>query len=168
MKSFEKIVQGSITQKDKNFYLKVPGAGEFEMGLVSEGYRKLSTIMYLIASGTLTKDAVLFLAEPETNMNPKMIKPVVDAIIELSKMGVQVFVTTHDYFVQQCFSLAATYSNYSKDEKRKLDYQFISLYKDQSEIKSEYFSHLHDLEHNAVMEEFDQLYDREQELLNDN
>lgn len=49
MKSFEKIVQGSITQKDKNFYLKVPGAGEFEMGLVSEGYRKLSTIMYLIA-----------------------------------------------------------------------------------------------------------------------
>lgn len=168
MKSFEKIVQGSITQKDKNFYLKVPGAGEFEMGLVSEGYRKLSTIMYLIASGTLTKDAVLFLAEPETNMNPKMIKPVVDAIIELSKMGVQVFVTTHDYFVQQCFNLAATYSNYSKDEKRKLDYQFISLYKDQSEIKSEYFPYLHDLEHNAVIEEFDQLYDREQELLNDN
>ena len=113
--------------------------------------------MYLIASGTLTKDAVLFWDEPETNMNPKMIKPVVDAILELSKMGVQVFVTTHDYFVQQCFNLAATYSNYSKDEKRKLDYQFISLYKDQSEIKSEYFSHLHDLEHNAVMEEFDQL-----------
>ena len=168
MKSFEQIVNGSITQKDKSFYLKVKDAGEFEMGLVSEGYRKLSTIMYLIASGTLTKDAILFWDEPETNMNPKMIKPMVDAIIELSKMGVQVFVTTHDYFVQQCFNMAATYSGYQKDSKRKLDYRFISLYKNENSVECESAQHLHELEHNAVMEEFDHLYDREQELLNDN
>ena len=104
----------------------------------------------------------------KTNMNPKNDKTSRRCNHRIIKMGVQVFVTTHDYFVQQCFNLAATYSNYSKDEKRKLDYQFISLYKDQSEIKSEYFPYLHDLEHNAVIEEFDQLYDREQELLNDN
>ena len=73
MKSFEKIVNGSIVQKDRNFYLKVKGAGEFEMGLLSEGYRKLATIMYLILSGSLSKDAILFWDEPETNMNPKMI-----------------------------------------------------------------------------------------------
>ena len=106
MKSFEKIVNGSIIQKEKNFYLKVKGSGEFEMGVVSEGYRKLSTIMYLILTGSLSKDTILFWDEPETNMNPKMIKPMVDAIIELAKMGVQVFITTHDYFVQQSFGMA--------------------------------------------------------------
>lgn len=161
MESFEQIVDGSIVQKDRNFYLKVKGAGEFEMGLVSEGYRKLSTVMYLILSGSLSKNAVLFWDEPETNMNPKMIKPMVDAIIELSKMGVQVFVTTHDYFVQQCFNMAASYQKGMK----KLKYNFISLYKTNDGIMCENADKLTDITHNAIMEEFDQLYDREQEML---
>lgn len=161
MESFEQIVDGSIVQKDRNFYLKVKGAGEFEMGLVSEGYRKLTTVMYLILSGSLSKNAVLFWDEPETNMNPKMIKPMVDAIIELSKMGVQVFVTTHDYFVQQCFNMAA---NYQKRPK-KLKYNFISLYKTNDGIMFENADSLTDITHNSIMDEFDQLYDREQEML---
>lgn len=162
IKSFEKILEGSIIQKDKNFYLKIKGAGEFEMGLVSEGYRKISTIMYLILSGSLSKNAVLFWDEPETNMNPKMIKPIVDSIIELAKMGVQVFVTTHDYFVQQCFNMVARYG------KDALEYNFISLYcgEDKS-IKFETADSLFGLENNAVMKEFDLLYDREQEMLYD-
>ena len=49
------------------------------MGLVSEGYRKLATIMYLILSGSLSKNAILFWDEPETNMNPKMIQPMTEA-----------------------------------------------------------------------------------------
>jgi len=160
--SFEKIVHGDIVQKDKKFYLRVSGAGEFEMGLVSEGYRKISTIMYLILSGSLDKGSVLFWDEPETNMNPKMIKPMVDAIIVLAKMGVQVFITTHDYFVQQSFNLCAEYSN----DKRPLKYKFISLYRDDQEVvQYESVDHLSDLQHNSIMEEFDALYDREQEYI---
>ena len=162
MKSFEKIVNGSIVQKDRNFYLKVKGAGEFEMGLLSEGYRKLATIMYLILSGSLSKDAILFWDEPETNMNPKMIQPMADAVIELAKMGVQVFITTHDYFVQQCFGMAANYPSF---EKSNLEYRFISLYKAEHGVDCESAGRLQDLEYNAVMEEFNQLYDREQELI---
>ena len=70
---FSEIMNGSVLQKDNKFYLKVKGAGEFEMGLVSEGYRKLSTLTYLILSGSLNKNAILFWDEPETNMNPKLI-----------------------------------------------------------------------------------------------
>ena len=162
MKSFESIVHGTIVQRDKKFYLKVKGAGEFEMGLVSEGYRKLSTVMYLILSGSLSKDSILFWDEPETNMNPKMIKPMTDALIALSKMGVQIFITTHDYFVQQCFGLNAEY-----EKKNRQEYRFISLYRnnDSEPIQIESVSRLSDLTHNAIMEEFDALYDREQELI---
>lgn len=162
MKSFENIVNGSIVQKDKKFYLKIKGAGEFEMGLVSEGYRKLATIMYLILSGSLSPNAVIFWDEPETNMNPKMIKPMVDAIIELARMGVQVFVTTHDYFVQQCFNMVSTYQNKGN---RRLQYKFITLYRDNEEIAYEAADDLQGLTHNAIMEEFDALYDREQGFL---
>ena len=162
LESFGKIVDGTVIQKDKVFYLKVEGEGEFEMGLVSEGYRKLSTIMYLILSGSLSKDSILFWDEPETNMNPKMIQPLVNAIIQLAKLGVQVFITTHDYFVQQCFSLAA---EYKQDTRNPLLYRFISLYKSEEGIQLETTDSLSKLKHNAIMEEFDALYDREQDLI---
>lgn len=85
------------------------GKGEFEMGLVSEGYRKLATIIYLISSGSLNENSILFWDEPETNMNPMMIKPIAEAVAKLAEMGVQVFITTHDYFVQQSFNLLSAY-----------------------------------------------------------
>lgn len=159
LSSFERILDGSITQKDKKFFLKVHGFGEFEMGLVSEGYRKLATIIYLVSSGSLGPNSILFWDEPETNMNPKMIRPIAEAIATLAKMGVQVFVTTHDYFVMQSFNMMASYPSANKDS---LDIRFMSLYKEDSRILCESGKSLDELSHNAIMEEFDALYDREQ------
>ena len=161
LEKFEKIMDGKVTQRDKKFFLKVEGAGEFEMGLVSEGYRKLATIMYLILSGSLGKDSILLWDEPETNMNPKMIPPLVAAIIELAKMGVQVFVTTHDYFVQQEFNLIA---EYQKTNGKRLDINFISLYRENEILQYESAKNISGLIHNPIMDEFDNLYNREQGL----
>lgn len=167
LESFNQIINGSIIQKGKKFYLKVEGQGELEMGLVSEGYRKLTTIMYLILSGSLNKNSILFWDEPETNMNPKMIEPIVKALTILANMGVQIFVTTHDYFLQQSFSMISEYG--LKDENyKKIDIRFISLYKDNEIILSESETQLTNLSNNAIMEEFDNLYDREQELFYEN
>lgn len=163
MKSFEDIVHGSIISRDRKFYLKIKGVGEIEMGLVSEGYRKLATVMYLILSGSLHENSILFWDEPETNMNPKMIKPMTDALIALAEMGVQIFITTHDYFIQQCLNMSARYRN-----EKNLKYKFISLYHDpddRTNIRVEAVDSLSELSHNAIMEEFDALYDREQELI---
>ncbi len=163
LENFNQIINGSIIQKGKKFYLRVEGRGEFEMGLVSEGYRKLSTIIYLILSGSLNKNSILFWDEPETNMNPKMIEPIVRALTVLANMGVQIFVTTHDYFVQQSFSMISEY-NSSELVNKKIDVKFISLYKEGETILTESESELANLSHNAIMEEFDNLYDREQRL----
>lgn len=160
LEKFESIISGKIIQRDKKFYLNVQGAGEFEMGLVSEGYRKLATILYLISSGSLTKDAILFWDEPETNMNPKMIRPIVEVILELAKMGVQVFVTTHDYFVLQELNLAALYPQNTNPNIR-----FIALYKDDGHITVECAENADKLVHNSIMDEFDNLYNMEQALI---
>jgi len=94
-----------------------------------------------------------------------MIQPMTEALIELAKMGVQIFITTHDYFVQQAFNLDAYYKNEAR-KQNKLDYKFISLNRDiQGGIECESVSDLSDLTHNAIMEEFDALYDREQRLI---
>ena len=91
------------------------------MGLLSEGYKKLATIVYLIQSGSLSKGSILFWDEPETNMNPKMVEPVAQALGALARAGVQVFVTTHDYFTMQSFNLMAKYP-----QGKPVNVQFIS------------------------------------------
>lgn len=163
LEKFEEIMSGKVVQRDKKFYLSIQGAGEFEMGLVSEGYRKLATILYLISSGSLDKNSVLFWDEPETNMNPRMIRPIAEAIIELAKMGVQVFIATHDYFMLQAFNLA---SMYVAANPAKVSIQFVSLYKDDNgQIVADCAKHVNQLKKNLIMEEFDELYDREQDLI---
>jgi predicted ATPase len=164
LRSFEQIMKGQIIQRDKKFYLKVKGEGEFEMGLVSDGYRKLSMIIYMILSGSLNKNTILFWDEPETNMNPKMIRPIVQALAALANMGVQIFVTTHDYFVQQEFNMMTIYPELNPS---KLDIRFMSLYrdKDTNSIKYEMESCASDLKNNAIMQEFDDMYDREQKMI---
>ena len=164
LSSLEAIMKGQIVQKNKKFYFKIKGEGEFEMGLLSDGYRKLSMIIYMILSGSLNKDTILFWDEPETNMNPKMIRPIVQAMIVLAQMGVQIFVSTHDYFIQQEFNMVAVYPELNPEN---LDIRFISLYKDGKthDIHHEMKNSASDLENNAIMQEFDAMYDREQRII---
>lgn len=164
LRSFEEIMKGQIVQRDRKFYLKVRGEGEFEMGLLSDGYRKLAMIVYLILSGSMNKNTILFWDEPETNMNPRMIRPIVQALVALAQMGVQIFVTTHDYFVQQEFNMLTTYSELNS---KHLDIRFMSLYRDEetNNVKFEMKKTASDLKHNAIMQEFDAMYDREQRII---
>ena len=160
IESIGEILNGKVSQKNHKFYLAVKGAGTFEMGLVSEGYRKLSTIIYLIQSGSLDKNSIIFWDEPETNMNPKMIMPIAKSLTVLAKMGVQVFATTHSYFVQQAF-------DYLQRIDKEVKVEFFSLYHDGNEIAVEQKDTVVDLEHNSIMEEFDAVYDREQDVFYD-
>ena len=68
-------------------------------------------------------------------MNPKMVRPIVQAMVALAKMGVQIFVTTHDYFVQQEFNMLKVYPELCPDN---LDIRFLALYRDElQELKWE-------------------------------
>ena len=159
------IMKGRIIQRENKFYLRISEKEEYEMGLVSEGYRKLATIVYLILNGSLNANSVLFWDEPESNMNPRMILPLVETILLLAKLGVQVFLTTHDYFLQQYMNLAASYPQETADHP---EIRFVSLYQadgEQTRIAYEAADRVSDLEHNTIMEEFDAIYDREQRMI---
>lgn len=80
------------------FYL-VEESGRLEMHLVAEGLRKLATIARLIATGALLDKGYLFWDEPESNLNPKIIKTVAKTILQVADSGIQVFVATHSLFL---------------------------------------------------------------------
>lgn len=153
------LIGGRIFSNNGKLYLESSKDGSvFEMGLLSEGYKKIVTLLYLIMNGNIGRNTILIWDEPETNMNPKMSTKIVDVLNLLAKNGVQVIITTHDYFVAQKFGLIA---KYSRDD---LKYNFFSLYKEDGNNAVEISNDLFELEHNSIIEEFEELYDRENEL----
>ena len=87
---------------------------DYEMGLVSEGYRKIATLIYLIKNGTLNERSVLFWDEPENGMNPQLVKALALSIRTIADMGVQIFIATHDYFLLQYLNM---YNRFDDEKK---------------------------------------------------
>ena len=94
LEKFEDIIKGKVRMKDNKFYIKGKDIGEIEMGLVAEGDRKLATILHLVSNGALNSNTVLFWDELESNLNPNRMKYITQALVELAKMNVQIFLTT--------------------------------------------------------------------------
>lgn len=91
---------GGTVEVDANgrFFLKVNG-GRMEATLVAEGLRKFAMLARLISTGVLLEQGYLFWDEPETNLNPKLIKVLAEIIVRLADQGIQVFVATHSTFL---------------------------------------------------------------------
>ena len=116
----QKISNGKVTLHEDRFYLKPGTQAKLEFNLVAEGLRKIALLWQLIKNGTLEKGSVLFWDEPEANINPKYIPVLAELLIMLETEGVQIFVSTHDYFLSK-------YIEVKRRQDSKL--QYISLYK---------------------------------------
>ena len=97
----QKISDGKVTLYEDRFYLKPGTQAKLEFSLVAEGIRKIALLWQLIKNGTLEKGSVLFWDEPEANINPKYIPVLEELLIMLESEGVQIFVSTHDYFLHK-------------------------------------------------------------------
>jgi ABC-type lipoprotein export system ATPase subunit len=103
--SVEKILRGSIQEKNGRFYLVQEVGGEFEIPLVAEGFRKLGTVAYLLANGTLGRQSILFWDEPETNLNPAYMVKLAELLVAIARNGTQVILATHSLFLMRELSL---------------------------------------------------------------
>lgn len=95
----------SMDAKSGRFYLQVAGEGQMEMPLVAEGLRKFAMLARLISTGSLLDKGYMFWDEPETNLNPKLIRIVARSIVHLAAQGIQVFVATHSLFLLREFEI---------------------------------------------------------------
>lgn len=137
------------------FYLSIPGEGSMEMPLVAEGLRKLAMLARLISTGALLDKGYLFWDEPETNMNPKLIKVLARSILTLCQQGIQVFIATHSYFLLKELDLLS--GQYSVEQR------FLSLVATGPDrvVTLQQASHLLDLETVVALDEELAQYDRE-------
>ena len=149
----QKTSTGKVVLQDDRFYLKPGTQAKLEFNLVAEGLRKIALLWQLIKNGTLEKGSVLFWDEPEANINPKFIPVLAELLIMLESEGVQIFVSTHDYFLSKYIEVKRS---------KKSDIQYISLYRDrENKVHCETSTEFELLEHNSIMETFRQLYREE-------
>ena len=79
-----------------------------EFTLLAEGHAKVgATVAPDPERKSQAGSAVLFWDEPETNLNPKLYGVVIEVLLELQRLGVQIFLATHDYVVLKELDLRA-------------------------------------------------------------
>ena len=115
---------GKVTFKTEN--------AEYSANSMAEGFRKAGILSRLLETGAIQPgvSGPLFWDEPESNLNPKLMKLLVQILLELSRNGQQIILATHDYVLLKWFDLLM--------DKGKDDHvRFHSLYRDAdtSEIK---------------------------------
>lgn len=150
--ALQKAIDGKVVAKGEHFFLKNQ-QGDLEFTLLAEGMRKLALVWLLIQNGTLLAGSVLFWDEPEANLNPALMGEIVDLILELQRLGVQVFLTTHNYVLLKEFDL----------RKQAGDaIRYLSMFRDESGAVSSATSDSYlGIDPNAVSKTFSSLYDRE-------
>ena len=144
---------GKVVLHGEEFFLNGE-QGEIEFTLLAEGLRKLGLLWLLIRNGSLRPGTVLFWDEPEMNLNPKLYGVVIEVLLELQRLGVQIFLATHDYVILRELDLQA-----KKDDR----VAFHSLYRSEEtgELACHTTGEFLELHPNAIMEAFDSVYDRE-------
>jgi len=153
----ENVLGIKVIKENGRFYIK-DNNGKMEAHLVAEGLRKLASLMYLILNGELSKNSVLFWDEPESNLNPALIKVVAGFILLLAENGVQLFIATHDYLLTHLLSIHAEY----RDIEKARDMKFFCLSKNESgSIDVDEGETLIQLNNNPILEEYAQYYDLE-------
>ncbi len=153
LKILQHAMDGKVIQKNEEFFLKSK-RGELEFTLLAEGYRKMGLLWLLIQNGTLLHGSVLLWDEPETNLNPRLMEKIVDILIKLQRMGVQIFLATHDYVFLKEFDLQI------QESDRIL---FHSLYRNEKtrEIEVSSTDRYLNISPNAIDDTFGSLVDRE-------
>ena len=152
LKRLEGELGGKVAVHGEEFFLSSE-QGEIEFTLLAEGLRKLGLLWLLIRNGSLKPGAMLFWDEPETNLNPKLYGVVIDVLLELQRVGVQVFLATHDYVILRELDLQA---------KEGDQVAFHSLYRnEEGQIACHTTDKFLEIHPNTIMEAFDSIYDRE-------
>lgn len=126
---------------------------EYSANAMAEGFRKAGMLARLLETGAIQPgvNGPLFWDEPETNMNPKLMKLLVEILLELSRNGQQIILATHDYVLLKWFDLLM--------DKGKEDHvRFHALYRDgDGSVKVDSVDDYRAITPNAIAETFNDL-----------
>jgi len=146
-----------VVEKDGSIWF-VRGSEKYNVHQIAEGIRKIGILHRLMHNEMLNEhiSSVLFVDEPEVNLHPKAIVLLADFLYQLSESGIQVYLSTHSYFVLKRLEQLA--------RRHDKDFLLIDLRSLDAETVAS-FHHLKDgLPDNPIVEQSVALYQEDVEL----
>lgn len=139
----------------------VRSSSNLEAHLVGEGLRRLGALGCLLRNGRITPGMTLLWDEPEAGLNPRLIAPLSEILIELAAWGVQVILTTHDYLLPRRISLSAEYRL-----RPEVSMRFHGFHRPapREPVAVESAETITGLEHNPTFDEFTRHHEFERDL----
>lgn len=150
LQPLEQAMGGTVREDHGRFYLVRKDIGNLEMHLVAEGLRKIAMLARLIANGSLISSGYLFWDEPESNLNPQMLKQVAKTIVALCQHDVQVFIATHSLFLLRQIEIELSDP---KNQETTNNTQFIGLAVENSAAHVSSGSTIYDIEKITALDE---------------
>jgi energy-coupling factor transporter ATP-binding protein EcfA2 len=157
LKNLESLLTGRIETEHGRFLFKRDN-DRFEMPQVAEGIKKIGIFTRLIQNGSLRRNSILFIDEPETNLHPRAARALVHMLHDLSLAGVQIYAATHSYFMLKQFELVA------RRNEAGSPVCLCSLARAGGVIESQFFDLREGMPPNAILDEALKLYDEDIEL----
>lgn len=96
------VIDGKVEYDENSgkWYYKNKKNQKFSIGATSEGVKKIAIMDRLLANGYLNTNSMIFIDEIESALHPKAVCQFLDMIDSIANgMGLQVFITSHSYFV---------------------------------------------------------------------
>lgn len=148
MRPLEEAMGGKVLVESNTgrFYLQQAGQ-KLEMPLVAEGLRKLAMLARLISTGVLLEQGYLFWDEPESNLNPKLIKILAKVILSLAAQGIQVFIASHSLFLLREIELLCN------DEFQSVKRRYFGLSQGEEFTELEQGDELEDIQNLVLLDE---------------
>ena len=121
-------------------------------------FRKIGVLQRLLSNGSLNPgtSGPLLWDEPESNLNPKLMRDLVQALLELARNGQQIILATHDYVLLKWFDLLM-------DKGKGAHVVFHRLYRteDDESVRHESQSDYSIVGRSAISNTFAELYDED-------
>lgn len=144
----EEMIDGTVISENEEFFILKKDGRKINFAVEAEGFKKIGLLWQLLMNESITSDSILIWDEPEANLNPAFIPNLVECLLELSRHGVQIFLSTHNYIFAKYFNVRALESD---------SIMFHGLYKDDNSVQCESNKNFAALKHNAIIKVFNQL-----------
>lgn len=144
-------------EKDGNIVFR-RGTDRFNMHQTAEGIKKIGILSRLMRNRRLTPagGCTLFVDEPEVNLHPKAIFLFADMLHQFAQSGIQVYLTTHSYFLLKRLEQLA--------REGKTDYSLLDLRKSDGGVIGTATKLADGLPKNPIVEESLRLFDIDVQL----
>ena len=149
----EDIMDGVVKIVNEVFYIKKRNGRMISFDFEAEGLKKIGLLWQLLMNESITEGSILLWDEPEANLNPNLTSIIANILLELSRNGVQIFLSTHSYFLAEYLDVL---------EHEENECMFHSLYKTENNgVKCESNASFSKLSNNLIIDEHINLYDAE-------